>query len=93
MSIHNEELRLNGGKKNSENGKKPIKADKEPIKVNNRENIILEYIEANEYITNSQARLIFGLAESTTKRILKEMVEKGLLKIEGEKRGTKYSIM
>ena len=47
----------------------------------------------NGYITNSQAREILGLAESTTKRTLKDMVDKGLLKVEGERKGTKYLLL
>lgn len=58
--------------------------------MNNRENLIIEYITENGYITNSQAREILELAESTTKRVLKDMVDKGLLKVEGERKGTKY---
>lgn len=98
--IHEEEVRLNGGSKSVENDKKPIKADKKPIKadkkpikVDNRENVILEYVSKNGYITNSKARELLGLAESTTKRTLKDMVDKGLLKVEGERKGTKYLLL
>ena len=69
--------------------KKPIKADKKPIK-NERKNIIVQYIKENGFITNKEARNLLGLADSTTKRILKEMVEESTLKIEGERKARKY---
>ena len=73
--------------------KKPIKvekADKKPVKVEKREIMILEYLMDNEYITNKTARGILGLADSTTKRILSNMVEKNMLRVEGEKKATRY---
>ena len=69
---------------------KPEKADKKPIKADNREIIVLEYLTENEYITNKIARDLLGLADSTTKRILSGMVEKGTLRVEGERKSTKY---
>jgi len=72
--------------------KKPIKADKKPIKVN-REKMILDYVRENGSISNREARELLGLAESTTKRVLKELVERGSLKIEGSKKTRRYSIV
>lgn len=63
---------------------KPIKLLKKPIKAD-RESIILDYIKVNGAISNKEARELLGLAESTTKRILKSMVEKELIFVEGEK--------
>ena len=70
--------------------KKPIKkADKKPIKVN-RENLIMAYIKENGSISNMEARQILNLAESTTKRFLKNMVNDGLLLEEGERKSRVY---
>ena len=70
--------------------KKPIKtADKKPIKVN-RENLIMAYIKENGSISNMEARQILNLAESTTKRFLKNMVNEGLLLEKGERKSRIY---
>ena len=69
--------------------KKPIKADKKPIKADRKE-IIKKYIEEKGSVTNKEARDLLGLADSTTKRILKEMVDERLLVIEGERKARKY---
>ena len=70
--------------------KKPIKkADKKPIKVN-RENLIIAYIKENGSISNMEARQILNLAESTTKRFLKNMVNEGLLLEKGERKSRVY---
>ena len=69
--------------------KKPIKADKKPIKADKRE-MIIEYVRENGCISNKEARELLGLADSTVKRILKEMVEEDLLVIEGERKARKY---
>ncbi len=39
----------------------------------------IKYISENGSITNKEARDLLGLADSTTKRMLKEMVEKRFL--------------
>ena len=39
----------------------------------------IKYIPENGSITNKEARNLLGLADSTTKRMLKEMVEKRFL--------------
>lgn len=48
------------------------------------------YIQENGSITNKATRELLGLADSTTKRILKEMVREDILKIEGERKARKY---
>ena len=65
------------------------KADKKPIKVN-RENLIMAYIKENGSISNMEARQILNLAESTTKRFLKNMVNEGLLLEKGERKSRIY---
>lgn len=71
--------------------KGPIKADKKPIGIERKE-IILEFVESNGSISNKEARELLGLAESTTKRFLKEMVNEGALSIIGERKTRKYVI-
>ena len=50
----------------------------------------IKYISENGSITNKEARDLLRLANSTTKRMLKEMVEKKILVIEGERKSRKY---
>ncbi|MCM1411477.1 MAG: putative DNA binding domain-containing protein [Lachnospiraceae bacterium] len=76
-------------RENNEADKKPIKADRKPIKAS-REKEVIKYIRENGYITNSAARELLGLADSTTKRFLKDLVDKGILEVEGERKGRKY---
>ena len=69
--------------------KKPIEADKKPIKAERQEKII-EYVKEHGTISNKEARELLGLADSTTKRLLKEMVEENILTVEGERKARKY---
>ncbi|MDO4272876.1 MAG: ATP-binding protein [Eubacteriales bacterium] len=62
--------------------KKPIKAD--------RIDKILDFIDLNGSITNKESRMILGLADSTVKRVLKDMVKAGLLMEEGERKARRY---
>lgn len=71
------------------NDKKPIKADKKLIKVV-RQEAVIEYIKLNGRITNKEARELLELADSTTKRILKEMVEENILVVKGERKSREY---
>lgn len=50
----------------------------------------MKYIEQNGSISNKEARELLGLAESTVKRLLKDMVENSLLIMRGERKGRKY---
>jgi ATP-dependent DNA helicase RecG len=75
---------------NEKADKKPIKkADKKPIKAD-RHSIIIEYIKNNGSVSNKEARELLLLADSTTKRVLNEMVNDGLLEIKGEKKSRRY---
>ncbi|MDL2301500.1 putative DNA binding domain-containing protein [Lachnospiraceae bacterium OttesenSCG-928-D06] len=80
---------IKADKKPIQTDKKPIKADKKPIQMD-REQMILEYIQENGSISNKEAREILGLAESTVKRLLKQMVDNEELYVRGEKRTRKY---
>ena len=77
-------------KKIIESDKKPIKADKKPIKME-RKSLILNYIAQNGSISNQEAKKILNLAESTVKRLLKEMLDEGLLRSEGERKSRRYT--
>ena len=70
--------------------KKPIKTGKKADKIFLRQRLILDYIEENGFITNKEAREILGLADSTTKRFLKYMVETNLLLEKGQRKSRKY---
>ena len=50
----------------------------------------MAYIKENGSISNMEARQILNLAESTTKRFLKNMVNEGLLLEEGERKSRVY---
>ena len=80
-----------GGKADKKADKKPIKADKKADKIQQREQLILDYIDKHGFIINKEAREILGLADSTTKRFLKYMVEIGLLVESGERKSRKYT--
>jgi ATP-dependent DNA helicase RecG len=79
--------------------KKPIKADKKPIKADKkpindeRKDRVLDYIKENGSISNKEARELLGLADSTTKRLLNELVKKEILKIEGERKARRYFLL
>jgi ATP-dependent DNA helicase RecG len=72
------------------------KADKKPIKKADKKSIHVEavvaYIKDHGAISNAEARNILGLAESTTKRFLGELVQNGVLEVSGEKKGRRYTI-
>lgn len=52
--------------------------------------MILSYIKEHGSISNQEARTILGLAESTTKRILREMVKKEIIRESGERKTKRY---
>ena len=59
-------------------------------KLQNRESEILEYIKMNGDITREAAEELLGISASTTLRILKKMVEDGILLKQGKARNAKY---
>ncbi|MGL4875109.1 MAG: ATP-binding protein [Clostridium sp.] len=72
------------GKKKTD-GKTDVKKD--------RERVVTEYIKENEYITTKKAMELFGIKESATKSCIKKMIEKGILKVEGRGKATKYKLV
>jgi len=71
--------------------KKPIETDKKPIETSNA-NVILDYLNDHDFINNQIARELLGLADSTTKRLLKNMVDENLLIAIGERRNRIYKL-
>lgn len=55
-----------------------------------RQRAIIQYVKEAGSISNKEAREIIGLAESTTKRILKEMVQDGMLSESGQRKTKRY---
>jgi len=51
---------------------------------------IIEFLDRNEFITNMIARGLLELTDITAKRLLKKMVEDGILVAVGEKKSRKY---
>ena len=81
-------------KKPVKNGEKPInypekKPIKELVKIQREKNIV-DYINLHGKINNKEAREVLGLADSTVKRILKEMVDKNIIEIKGERKARIY---
>lgn len=66
------------------------KADKKADKKFERQQLIIEYLQREESVSNREARAILGLAESTTKRILKQMVQDEILSESGQRKGKRY---
>ncbi|MDO5432953.1 MAG: ATP-binding protein [Eubacterium sp.] len=64
-------------------------ADKKPINLE-RQTLILDYVKKHGLISNKEARELLGLAESTTKRFLSQMVKDGLLVEQGERKARVY---
>jgi len=70
--------------------KKPVKkAEKSPIE-RVREDMIIAYIQKRGSISNKEARELLNLAESTTKRFLKQMLDENKIDIDGMGKGRKY---
>lgn len=66
------------------------KADKKADKNIERQQAIIQYVKEAGSVSNKEAREILGLAESTTKRILKEMVQDGMLSESGQRKTKRY---
>ena len=62
---------------------------KKPIKFDRNERIV-QYLKEHGSISNMEARELLGLADSTVKRMLKEMVEENILMVEGERKARRY---
>jgi len=54
--------------------------------------IIIEYLKANEFISNSTAREMLSVSDSTVRRLLNSMTDKGYIVAEGERKGRIYKL-
>ena len=63
-------------------------AEKPPI--NPQQKAVLEYIEKNGSITNSEGCTILDLKPTRIKDLLREMVESGMIKPVGENKSRRY---
>jgi ATP-dependent DNA helicase RecG len=57
-----------------------------------REDLVLEYLNKNEHITNKIVCELFSISDATAKRLLKAMVDKGLIIAEGELKKRVYKL-
>ncbi len=84
-----DEKPMNADEKSMDVDKIPVNAYKIPMG-NHRQTTIIDYTRTNGSINNLEARELLGLAESTTKRLLKAMVDEGVFSAIGENRTRKY---
>lgn len=68
-----------------------VKADRNII-IQERQQRIIEYVKQYGQISSGEARELLGLADSTTKRMLKQMVQENLLEEQGERRARIYRL-
>ena len=75
--------------------KKPINEENETRekRQDSRESMILNHISQFGSISNKEARGVLGLADSTTKRVLKKMADDGKITITGAKKNRRYVIV
>lgn len=68
------------------------KVRKSTDKVSDNQRKIIQYIEEKEIITNREVQQLLNVKDSRALKILKEMVEAGILKKEGKLRGSYYKL-
>ena len=56
------------------------------------ERVVLEYLRQYSWVSNASAREIVHMGTTATRNLLNGLVDKGLLKAEGENRGRKYCL-
>ena len=59
---------------------------------NSREKMVIEYLNKNEFITNKTVCELLSISDVTAKRLLKSMVENGLIIAEGERKTRRYRL-
>ena len=72
--------------------KTPINADKTPIKYIDIEQLIIRYLQENEYITNKIVKELYNLKDTKSKTILRSLVKKNILISEGANKNRKYKL-
>lgn len=63
------------------------------IKLLGHEEKIVEFLKENSTVTNADARLVTGLSAAGVRKVLKGMVDKGILSASGKNRSRKYYLM
>ncbi len=63
------------------------------LDLNNRQIQAVEYVKSHERITNAEYQRITGAPQRTATRDLNELVQKGVLELEGKGRGAQYRLL
>ena len=61
-------------------------------KLNDSHKKIIQYIEEKGLITNKEVRNLLNVKDSRALKILRDIVEAGILEKEGELRGSRYKL-
>ncbi len=72
--------------------KPPITADKISINSWDLENVIIEYLQKNEYITNKIVKEKFDIKDTKSKVTLRKLVSENILISEGANRNRRYKL-
>jgi len=72
--------------------KPPITVDKPPITKWDLENLIIEYLQKNEYITNKIVKEKFDIKDTKSKVTLRKLVSEKVLILEGANRNRRYKL-
>ncbi len=86
------ELEITGDKQMNTADKTPINADETPITKWNLENLIIEYLQKNEYITNKIVKEKFNIKDTKSKVTLRKLVSENILISEGANRNRRYKL-
>ena len=86
------ELEITGYKQMNTADKTPINADETPITKWNLENLIIEYLQKNEYITNKIVKEKFNIKDTKSKVTLRKLVSENILISEGANRNRRYKL-
>jgi ATP-dependent DNA helicase RecG len=63
------------------------------LDLNNRQVQAVEYVKSHERITNAEYQRVTGSPQRTATRDLNELVQKGVLELEGKGRGAQYRLL
>jgi len=63
------------------------------LDLNNRQMQAVEYVKSHERITNAEYQRVTGAPQRTATRDLNELVQKGVLELEGRGRGAQYRLL
>ena len=69
--------------------KTPINADKTPINI---EELIIQYLKENEYITNKIIKETYGIKDTKAKTVLRKLVTQNQIIPEGANKNRKYKL-